>query len=134
VHDSHYHEVPRDQDTVFPAWYSSPLVSRYPCFNMDLLSTHENGAILKSLEAERPVLGEASNLVEEHHEVEIHENWYHDFLEPGDDTTEPISYLYYPLIDWNMDALTLSHNHTDSAGETEEEKTTLVGIVVRDDK
>jgi hypothetical protein len=131
VHDSHYHEVPRNRGTLLPAWYSTPLVSRYPCFNMDLLSAHENGAATKALASHRPVLGEAYNLVEGHREVEFHEGWYRDVLEPEDDATEPISYLHYPLIDWDMDALKLEYNRTDSAGGPED-KPKLVGMMVRE--
>jgi hypothetical protein len=111
IHDSNYDPVPGDYEVLLPTWQNSPVVARLPCYNWDLFSLENVGAVNRTYRAFLPVLGEAYAIPDPtDNELDVVEaKWwsdrFRDYVPFTMNPYEPISNLYYPIIDWDMKGL-----------------------------
>ena len=142
VHDDWLNPLPYPGETnyteaksiLLPIWQAYPVVSStdgYPIYNWDVMSVLFNQSLVKTLDDQKVILSEAYHLPDLDDpdsvvETEISASWFSDYVDTSvQDPSEPISDLYYPIIDSAND-----HVQVYSEGETRVKKDgNIVGIL-----
>jgi hypothetical protein len=100
-----------ERDFYLPTWQSAPVIPRYAPYNWDLLAFSDNRSVVAILQDHRVVISEAYLLPDPEDPIAVAEteyniDWFSDFLGPEQDASEPVSDIYYPILDKN-DAVTI---------------------------
>jgi len=112
-----------------PIWQSSPIVPKYPPYNWDLLSASDISTIYEGIEKHKAVLYHAYLLPDPENEDEVIEmgyeaDFFSDYIQPGEEAMEPLSDIYYPLIN-NINSI----NIYEDDGEYCPEENEFVGFI-----
>jgi hypothetical protein len=100
-----------ERDIYLPNWQSAPSIPRYAPYNWDLLGYSDTRSIEAILQTHRVIVSEAYHLPDPGDPIAVTEtdvsvDWFSDFLGPDQDPSEPVSDIYYPILDKN-DAVTI---------------------------
>lgn len=113
--------------TYLPQWQNYPVVTTSTPYNWDLLSA----TMIPSFEAvfgsQKVIISAAYQLPDPDDPVEVEEAefstlFFSDFTVPGQDPSEPISEMYYPIVDSAVSSLW-------TPSDPEDENNKLVGIL-----
>ena len=116
-------DQPYNIPTYLPTWQTFPVISDgFPPYNWDILSAVDVQSLDKIFASNKVVLSEAYHLPDPNDAAYVEETewsvlWFSDFVEPGQDPSEPVSDLYYPIIDSAADRVKVYDNEDEKEGE-----------------
>lgn len=107
---------------MLPTWQAGPVVPIYAPFNYDYLSVTRPESIYAALESKRTVISEAYGLPDKNNPLEMEEaqawyEWYANYVPPGESSEEPLSDIYYPIIE-SLDEVQIDVNEINSEPRT----------------
>ena len=91
-----------------PIWQSYPVIPYYPVYNWDLLHYNDIEFATRVFETHQPRV-DSVYMVAEPDDLEliasneVDADWAKDFIDPSEDPNEPVSDIYYPLIEDSID-------------------------------
>jgi hypothetical protein len=95
-----------------PTWQSAPVVPYFPPYNWDAMKFHSLAEDLPQLFDDQKVLiSGVPNLPDPNDPAAVEEatsnvDWVKDFIMPDEDPWEPMSNVYYPMLDTAADSVT----------------------------
>jgi hypothetical protein len=98
-------DQPYNISTYLPTWQTYPMISDgFPAYNWDLLSIVDARSLDAIFERNKAIFSEAYHLPDPNDAAYVEETywsilWFADFVSPDQDPSEPVSDLYYPIID-----------------------------------
>jgi hypothetical protein len=100
-------------EAYLPTWQAVPVVPHYPAYNWDLYSdpnTHSTNIVLntKQVSIIPPYLIHVEGNDEVNESNEIEADWLKDYVQPGEETMEPVSDIFYPVLANAADDVTIS--------------------------
>jgi class 3 adenylate cyclase len=105
IHDNDGDVAQSNPGPYLPAWQSSPVVPYYYPYNWNGLSYDELAiATLQSMETQRIVINGVTNLPDLNDPAAVEQaaafsDWAGDFISEDEDQNEPMSDIFYPIID-----------------------------------
>jgi hypothetical protein len=101
-----------------------------------MLSSIDTSSIDALLESKRAVISEAYMIPDYSDEEQLAEtkefaDWFQDFLEPGEDPMEPVSDIYYPILDSMKDSVSVRSKDPlmDTAAAANDTDSNLVAFI-----
>jgi hypothetical protein len=121
---------PSNYTTYLPQWQMHPVFTTFAPYNWDLLSDSAISSFDSVFGSQEVILSPAYQLPDPNDpwavaETEAYVSFYADFVGPGQDASEPISDIWYPILDSAVSSLQTSTTSSDPRGETSH----LVGIL-----
>ena len=110
IHDYEEEPVP-NRSLYMPDWMSSPNIPRYAPYNWDRLSWSESNGTYIQLSNHKVQVSETYHLPDPNDEDAMTENdndvdWFSDYMPPGQDPSEPVFDISYPVLD-TIDRVTI---------------------------
>jgi hypothetical protein len=100
-----------------PMWQCAPVIPiLYPPYNFDLLSTTMNTSVQTAILSKQVVISEAYMIPKSSNSVDIEEmksfaEWVQPYIKPHEDPMEPVSDIYYPILNNLHDMQILSQTY-----------------------
>jgi hypothetical protein len=113
-----------------PLWQCYPVIPYYPVYNWDALSYYDPEYMTRVLESHQPrvdfayLISEPGNL-DQIASNEVDADWAKDYIDPSDNPMEPVSDIFYPLLE---DSINYMDVYKDS-GYTPQNNETLRGVL-----
>jgi len=85
-------------------WQCTPVISYLPVYNWDLLSSPTSASVNATMDEHRTTVSDAYMIAypwetEKLEDSKIEADWVKDYIAPGENPFEPVSDLYYPIIE-----------------------------------
>jgi hypothetical protein len=100
------------KDLYYPIWQSSPAIPRYAAYNWDGLSWSDTSFFDAIYANHKVQLGDTYHLPDPEDEEAMAENaidvdWFLDYVKPGQNASEPVFDISYPILD-TVDRVTIA--------------------------
>jgi len=126
IHDDWRRERVTTDGPFLPAWQAQPVIPRYPPYNWDIMTLPDTQAVGAVRTSRQVVLSQAGMLADPDDAVAVENDnmwidWYADYATPGQDPSEPLSDIYYPILAESTDRVRIygdnpSNNNTTFLG------------------
>lgn len=102
IHDVEEEPMP-ERELYNPDWMSSPSIPRWAPYNWDRLSWQPNASVVTQLERKTVQVSETYHPPDPENEEQMEQfnadvDWYSDYVKPGQDPSEPMIDVNYPLL------------------------------------
>jgi hypothetical protein len=122
IHDiihSDYDDRPPNTSLMLPEWQATPITGRYTVYNWDLLSVTDPTAVYRAMESRQVVLSIPNGLPDVTNEKEVLESelyseFLHDYVPPGEDSSEPSNDILYPILDDDLSSIRIVDDDRES--------------------
>jgi hypothetical protein len=106
-------ELPMPQAEIYlPIWQVEPVIPIWSPYGYDALAWSDNSSYVAILDRHKVLISEPWLLPDPNNEEEMAEHnetvaWISDYVSPGQNPDEPITDIYYPLLDTMIDEVTV---------------------------